>query len=761
MEQIKEVHRSHRRLHVEDKLSGRAAYGADLRRSDLMYAKGVSPGCAAGRIEEIDVSACLAVPGVAAVYTARDLPGHNGFGLFTDDEPILARDEVKFAGDVAALVVAESRQAAEEGGRRIRFSIAPVKPLLSVEEALASPRRIHPGYAGNICADKRVVKGSAAAALERADVVVEETYHTSWVEHAYLEPEVMSVLPMEGGRLEIRGAMQHPFYMRQVVCEALALPESQVVVHPDVLGGSFGGKVEISGAMAARAALAALRLGRPVLYVLSREESVAQSHKRHGIRFHVRLGASREGTLEALEVRALMDAGAYVNESPIVSWKTVTCGPGPYVLPHVSYRNTAVLTNNMVCGAMRGFGTPQAIFAMESAMNELAQRLGMSPTELRRKNFLHEGDATATSHVLRDHAVSIAGVMERAARALGFDEKFARYSRIQEGPLRRGVGVACSIRGVSFGADSEDTGRARIVPQADGTVEFMCPMMEMGQGAETVLSQICADALGLPLERVRRLQPETDRSPDTGAAGASRGTFIGGNAILQAAAALKGQIAACLGAEPVDFSQGQVLVGDRKLSWEELYRELCARGKTPDAAAAYTVPLMPWDEEHCQGDAFISYTYSCHAAEVEVDTQTGQVRVLRMTACHDAGRIVNPQMAAGQVYGGMAMGLGMALMEEVEADPRSGVIRTDNYDTYLLPTALDACPFCVEFLEHPDASSPFGAKSLGEPAMEPAPAAILGAVNHALGSAGAVRRMPADLETVFFAAHPEWRGEKE
>lgn len=762
MEPIKEVHRSRRRLQVKEKLTGRALYGADRYRPDLLYAKGVGPGCAAGHIDEIDVSGCLAVPGVAAAYTARDLPGRNGFGLFTDDEPILARDEVKFAGDVAAVVVAESPQAAEEGARRLRFSITPIEPLLSVERALASPRRIHPDYAGNICADKRVCKGDAAAALECAAVVVEADYETRWVEHAYLEPEAMSVWPLEGGRLEIRGAMQHPFYMRQVVCGALGLPESRVVVHPDVLGGSFGGKVEISAAMAARAALAVLRLGRPVLYVLSREESIAQSHKRHGIRFHVRLGASQKGKLEALEVHAQMDAGAYVNESPIVSWKTATCGPGPYVLPHVSYRNTAVLTNNMVCGAMRGFGTPQAIFAMESAMNEMAQRLGLSPTELRRRNFLHEGDATATGHVLRGHAVSIADVMERAAAALDFDGKFARYCRARTGRLRRGVGIACSIRGVSFGADSEDTGRARIIPQPDGTVEFRCPMMDMGQGADTVLTQICADALQLPMERVRRLQPETDVSPDTGAAGASRGTFIGGNAILCAAAALKGQIAACYGLEPekVSFSDGQVCLGTRRMDWQALYRRLAECGRALDAAAVYTVPPMPWDKEEGQGDAFISYTYSCHAAEVEVDMETGEVRVLRMAACHDAGRIINPQMAAGQVYGGLAMGLGMALTEEVVTDPETGVIRTDNYDAYLLPTALDACPCTVEFLEHPDGSGPFGGKSLGEPAMEPAPAAILGAVNHALGGAGTVRQMPADLETVFFAAHPEWREEQ-
>lgn len=754
---LREVHTSRERLYVQEKLTGRAVYGADLHLDRMVYAKGVCPGCASARIEAIRTEECLAVPGVLAVFTAEDLPGKNGFGLFTSDEPVLAPGIVKFAGDVVALVVAETSGAAEEGAKCVQVELTPLPAALTVEDALAGKAVINPDYPDNICADKRVVKGDASHAVEQAAVVVEETYTTSWVEHAYLEPEVMAAVPQADGRLEIRGAMQHPFYMRQVVCDALDIPLEQVVVHPDTLGGSFGGKVEISAAMAARAALAARTLGRPVLYVLSREESISQSHKRHGIRFHVRLGADSGGKLQGLEVHARMDAGAYVNESPIVSWKTVTCGPGPYEIPNVYYENQAILTNNMVGGAMRGFGTPQAIFAMESAMNELAQKLGMSPLELRRRNFLRQGSRTATDHLLEGHVVSIANVMERAAAALRFEEKYERYSRRQTGRFRRGVGIACSIRGVSFGADSEDTGRARIRLCADGTIEFMCPMMEMGQGAETVLTQICADALQLPLEQVRRRAPETDDSPDTGAAGASRGTFIGGNAILRCVEALREQIAARYHTtvEQVRFADGRVYIETRPVEWTALSRESAAL----DATAAYTVPEMPWNEETCQGDAFISYTYSCHAAEVEVDTETGQTRVLHMAACHDAGRVINPQMAAGQVSGGMAMGTGMALLESVETNPSSGAIRTDNYDTYLLPTALDVGTMDIQFEEHPDAAGPFGCKSLGEPAMEPAPAAILGAVNQALGDAGAVRRMPADLETVFFAAHPEWRGE--
>lgn len=758
-----EVHKPKQRLFVEEKLTGRAVYGADLHLPGMLYAKGVSIRCASARILGIHGEECLATEGVCGLFTAKDLPGENGFGLFARDEPVFAGDRVKFAGDVIALVVARSPEAAEAGAGKVRVDWEPLPAVLTIEDALQARAVVNPDYPDNICAKNHVVKGEAGEALDHAAWSVDETYETSWVEHAYLEPEVMAVVPLEDGRLEIRGAMQHPFYMREVVCAALNLPLERVVVHPDTLGGSFGGKVEISAAMAARAALAAQRLGRPVLYVLSREESIAQSHKRHGIRFRVHLGADTAGRLQGLEVHAMMDGGAYVNESPIVAWKTVTCGPGPYEIPNVYYENCAVMTNNMVCGAMRGFGTPQAIFAMENAMNELAQKMGISPLELRRRNLLGQGGHTGTNHCLQNHAVSIRAVMERAAEDLGFEEKYARYSRPQTGPLRRGVGIACSIRGVSFGADSEDTGRARIRLAPEGVIEFFCPMMEMGQGADTVLTQICADALGVPMEQVRRMKPETEESPDTGAAGASRGTFIGGNAIIRCVDELKGQIASAFQVprESVAFREGRVAAGeDHLVTWQALYEKFAQMGRTLDAVARYTVPRMSWQNDICQGEAFVSYTYSCHAAEVEVDTDTGRTRVLQVAACHDAGRIINPQTAAGQVSGGIAMGVGMALMEQVQTDA-GGVIRTDNYDTYLLPTALDVGNMTISFEENPDASGPFGCKSLGEPAMEPAAAAVLGAVNHALGNAGAVRTMPADIDTVFFAAHPEWKGESQ
>lgn len=758
MAKLNEVHRSHQRIHVMEKLNGGALYGADIRLPQMLYAKGVTTGYAYAEVHGIHGEDAMGVPGVRGVYTARDIPGINGFGAFCRDEPILADRYVKFAGDVVAVVVAESPESAAAGAGTVRVDLTPLKPVLTVEDALRAETVVCPAYPDNVCAFRHVVKGDAAKAMERAEVIIEESYETSWVEHAYLEPEAIVMVPTKDGGLEMRGDTQNPFFNRAVICEALELPEEKVRIRPDTQGGSFGGKCEQISAMAVRAGLAALKLKRPVCYVFTREESIHQSHKRHGIRTHIRLGADREGNLAALEARAVMDAGAYVNESPIVTWKSINCGAGPYRFPHVYYENRAVMTNNMVCGAMRGFGTPQAIFALESAMNELAQKLGMSPLELRRRNFLCEGDTTANSQVLHGHMVSIASVAQRAAEAVDFEDKFRRYSA-QTGRLRRGVGIACSMRGVSFGADSEDIGRAKLTILPDGRIEVRCPLMEIGQGVETVLTQICADGLRIPLQKVVWCQPETDESPDTGAAGASRGTFIGGNAILAAIAALKGRIASGwkTTGDAVRFEDGAVWVQGRRRTWGDVYQKL-QEHQCAAVSAAYRVPDGDWNHETCQGDAFISYVYSCHAAEVEVDTETGQVRVLQMAGCHDAGRIINPQMAAGQVTGGMAMGIGMALTEAVETNPETGVIRTSNFNSYLLPTARDTCKMTVLFEENPDVCGPFGGKSLGEPAMEPAPAAVIGAVNMALGDAGALRKLPATLEDVFFAANPAYRG---
>jgi len=753
------IHSSPSRLDADAKVEGSARYGADFVLPGMAYACGVCLKTAHARVGALETKDCLNVPGVLGVFAAADLPGTRTFGMMTPDEPIFADQEIKFYGDVVALVVAETMRAAREGAALVRAKITNLPAVMTMDEALKAGIIVSDAYPDNICSRFHLQKGDPEQGFTESDVVLERVYETSRVEHAYLEPDAIWAIPLADGRLEIKGAMQHPFYTREVTAAALSLPLERVVVHPDTLGGSFGGKVEITAAMAARAGAAALALSRPVKYVLTREESIQQRHKRHGIRFYVRIGAKRDGTLRALEIQAYMDGGAYVNESPIVCWKIATCGQGPYRIPNVMYDSHAVMTNNVPCGAMRGFGTPQAIYAMESAMNELAQSLGISPLELRRKNLLKKGDSTATDHVLDFSAVSIGDVMERAATQIDFERKYRQYSLPQVGRFRRGVGIACSIRGVSFGADALDVGRARIRLLSGGTAELFCPMMDMGQGSDTVLAQICADALKLPLERIRHIAPETDQNPDTGAAGASRGTFMGGNAILAGVEQLKSKIAQALrvSSQQVSFLDGGVLVDSEWMDYSDISDSLEEKGLSPDCTGEYTVCGLSWDHARGQGNAYISYTYSCHAAEVEVDTETGKTNLIVMSACHDAGRVIHPQMAAGQVSGGLVMGAGMALTERVELD-KNGCVVNDNLDTYLVPTSVDVGAIQISFIENPDAAGPFGSKSLGEPSMEPAPGAVLGAVNMALGDAGAIRTMPADLETVFFALHPESKG---
>lgn len=745
------------RLRVMDKLNGKAIYGDDVRVPGMTYAKGVCAGAPHARIESIQVSDCLEVPGVLGVFTAKDLPGKKGFGLFMDDEPIFPDEYIKNVHDVVAVVVAETEAAAVMGSEKVIVEYSKLPSVLSIEDALKGNMRINKEYADNLCADFQIEKGDISQGVEESDMIVDETYKTSLIEHAYLEPEVIIAIPLADGKLEIQGSMQHPFFIRQVVCETIGVALEDVVVVPNILGGSFGGKVEVCAAMAARASVAARKLGRPVKYLLSREESICQSHKRHSISFNVKLGAKATGELNFLKVDALMDAGAYVNESPIVAWKTVTCGAGPYKIPNVSYSNRAVLTNNVVTGAMRGFGTPQSIFALESAMNEMAQKLGISPLEFRRKNLLKQNDETATSHKLDFSVVSISNVLEKAAEALDFEKKYETYSKEQTGRYRYGVGIACSIRGVSFGADVADVGRARIRLNPDGTVAYFCPMMDMGQGSDTVLTQICAEALKLPIEKITYMLPETVESPDTGAAGASRGTFIGGNATLDCVRKLKQKIARnfyCYEDE-VCFKEGNVEVGSNVLTFKQIYNRFVEKAETPDCFGEYSVRELKWDHAKNQGEAYISYTYSCQAAEVKVDVGTGKTELLNMSACHDSGTIINYTTASGQVSGGMVMGAGMALIEELAIDPKTGSIVSDNLDKYLLPTAMDICPQTIIFEENADDVGPFGAKGLGEPSMEPSAAAIIGAINMALGDAGVIRSLPANLETVFFAANPD------
>lgn len=749
------INRPVKRLDVWEKVTGRAKYGADLRFEGMLYAKGVYATDPHAKIVRIDTSKAEAMQGVAAVITAKDIPGLKVIGEVMLDQYILADDKTRFFGDVVACVAAETPELAAAAAKAVEVEYAPLEGLFDTETAERSETIVTADYPHNVVATSRTCKGDAEAALQTCDVVVDTHYSTQFVEHAYIEPEAIVVVPnVEGKSLRVYGSLQNPFMVRTSVCRSLKLPMAKVDVIQAALGGTFGGKLESAEPLAIRAGLIALKTGRPVRYVLTREESIRESYKRHPFHFHIRLGASKDGTLQAMHAEAVADSGAYANWACGVIGKAAHLGPGPYRNPNVLYEAKAIATNNIHTGSMRGFGTPQAIYATENAIDELAEKLGMSPLDFRRKNALRTGDVSGTGQVLDKHKVTVLEVLNNAAAAIGYDEKYEKYNRENHGLVRRGVGIACSMRGVSIGSEGLDVSRVYIEVEEDASVLVSCGYTEQGQGLRTALAQIAAEALGCDLERITMNVADSSRAPSSGAAIASRGTFTGGHAILDAAKKIKQTIAAPLAekygipTEEIAFEGDRVRVGENMIGFDEAVAACYAVGATPAANGTFVNFPLSWDHEKCCGEAFVSYTYSCHAAEVEVDLASGKVTVLKMAGSHDAGRVINQTLACGQVYGGMVMGAGMGVLEDLGS--RKGICKNLNFDNYIIPTFMDAGENEAIMVDNPDPRGPYGAKSLGEPATEPGAAAVACAVNHALRGIGRLHDLPFDLEKVFF-----------
>ncbi|MBE3088267.1 MAG: molybdopterin-dependent oxidoreductase, partial [Chloroflexi bacterium] len=587
---------------------------------------------------------------------------------------------------------------------------------------------------------------------------------------AYLEPEAVLAIPDPDKKgVQVIGSIQNPFSTRSFVARALALDLNRVRISQSTLGGSFGGKDEVMYIMAIRAALLALKCGRPVKMVNDREDSIRESYKRHPYKLRYKVGATRQGKLTAMEIQILADAGAYAAQSPFVIWRSTVEATGPYEIAAVSTDVTAVYTNNTYTGAMRGFGSPQVIFAVESLMDELAAELGIDPVELRRRNLYRQGSITATNQVLDGHTVSLEEVLDRTLAAIEWnpvdrgDTEPAPTPMVADPEQRRGLGLALSFRGCSLGAEGLDFSTARCSLEPDGSVLLALGISENGAGQRTVFAQIAAQTLGLPLERIRILEADTYLVPDSGPTVASRGTLMGGNAVLKAAATLRAHLQQ-VGGTAFGFPPSEVRITPDGLAglegqimgWGLLVQAAHRQGVPLDVSATFQAPAVDWEEERGQGKVYFTYVYACQAVEVEVDTATGRVRVLRVAAAHDMGRAINPQMVLGQIYGGVAMGLGYALLEEVEL--HQGETRTLNFDTYELPTTVDMPQVIPIVVENPDPAGPYGAKSLGEPTNELLAAAVANAIANATGRR--IRELPCDLERVLLGTSLRERREK-
>ena len=714
------------RVDAQAKVTGAALFPGDFTMPDMLHAKILFAGRPHARILSILTSQAEAAPGVVAVFTAGDVPV-NEYGLQTPDQPVLCgpgssrpgADVVRFVGDQVALVVAETERAAAHARDLIRVEYQDLPVLTDPFEALKPdapplhPRRqpsaIHPELRteGNLICHHQIRKGDMEAGWAAADVIVAGEYHTPSQEHAYLQPEAGLAYVDEEERVTVVAAGQWTWEDQQEIAHALDLPPEQVRVIYPAIGGAFGGREDMSVQIVL--ALAARQLRRPVKIAWSREESILGHCKRHPIWFHCKWGATRAGRLVAAEVRAVADGGAYCyTTNKVLGNVAVTC-TGPYEIPNVRVDVDGVYTNNPPGGAFRGFGAPQAIFAAEMQMNKLAQKLEMDAVELRMKNLLRQGSLTAMDTPLPG-GVSLVEVTEKCAHAANWQhtaqgwQKPTLHDEAQQ-TTRTGVGLAVALKNIGFSFGYQENCWARIELHGDTEIEkavIYIGSADVGQGSHTVIRQMAAQALNLPSERVRVVAADTATSPgSSGSVSASRMTFMAGNAVRGTAAAALAR-------------------------WRDEERPAVAEH-------TYLAPkTTPFDPETGHGLPNFAYGYVAQAVEVEVDIETGQLRILRVVCADDVGRAINPRLVEGQIEGGIVQAVGWATCENFIVE--GGHVLTPHLSVYLIPTIADV-PEQVEsiIVEQPDPRGPWGARGMGEMPFLPLAPALVAAVHDATG----------------------------
>jgi len=722
------------------KATGAALFAADYRFPNMLHARVLRSAHAHARVLRIDTSRARAAPGVVAVLTAADVPGSKNHGVARNDWPVLAPvgDVVRYRGDALAVVVAETEAQAGAALDLVAVNYEPLPAIFSPEEARQPDApHLHPG--GNLLKHTHVERGDVDAAFARSDVVIEQVYHTPATDHAFLEPEAAVAVPEDGGvyrtGVTVYAGSQIPFKDRAQVAASLALPLEKVRIVQPAVGGAFGGKEDIAGQI--HAALAAVVTGRPVKLVYTRQDSLRYHPKRHATTIRYKTGATRDGRLLAVEVEILGDTGAYASLGEFVMARTATHAAGPYDVPNVRIDSYALYTNNPPAGALRGFGVPQACFACETQMDILAERLGIDPLELRRRNAVRVGSTIATGQVLRE-SVGLLETIERVAEAMCVEQA---VSLPHDPGKRRGWGVACAFKNVGLGGPLPDSAGADVELTTDGRCIVRAGAAEIGQGLPAVLAQVAAQELGVPYERVQVILADTGQTLDGGATTASRQTFVTGNAVRLAAIrvreSLAGAVAEELGAPPdtLTFADGlvygsrQSVSGGRALTLAEAVVLAHREGRSTREQVVYTAP--PTVDVETPGDTHFVYGYGTQAAQVEVDLETGQVRVLRVIAAHDVGRAINPLGVEGQLEGGVLMGLGYALTEELELS--EGRVVNDTFARYKVP-GIDQRPHIVPIIVAcPAAAGPYGAKGVGEITSIPTTAAITNAIHAAIG----------------------------
>jgi len=732
------------RLDGQNKVDGTEIFGADEIPIGALVVHAIRSPYQRARFSFGDLDAFVAAhPGIHRVLTAKDIPGENRYGVIPRfaDQPVFAKVEARFRGEAVAAVVgeAEAIEALDYANFPVAWEQLPV--LTTIAAALApDAERIHPGRENNVLVRGRVVRGDVERALAEADVVMEDEYETGFIEHAYIEPEA-GFARRVNDQIEIQACTQAPYMDRADIAQILGIAPEAVRIIPTAVGGGFGAKLDLS--VQPFVALAAWHLRQPVRMVYSRSESIISTTKRHPSHIRLRVGANRDGKLTAMDFAADFNTGAYSSWGPTVAARVPVHASGPYCVPHYRALTRAVHTHLVPTGAFRGFGVPQTAIAQEQLYDDLADRLGIDRLEFRILNALDNQTPTVTGQVLGE-GVGIRACFEAlrprwaAARA-----EAAAFNTRTSGPVRRGVGIA----GMWYGCGNTslpNPSTIRVGLKADGRVALHQGAVDIGQGSNTIVTQICADALGAPIDRFDLVSGDTSITPDCGKTSASRQTFVTGKAAYLAGAELRRAILRLSDAcdcAVIEFENGAVTI---KEDGKQRVFSLCdlpldKNGYVLAGEATFDPPTSVLDENG-QGKPYAVYGFGAHLAEIAVDAELGTVRVLKITAAHDVGRAINPTLIEGQIEGGAAQGLGMALMEEFF--PGKG----ENLHDYLIPSAGDIPPVESILIEDPSPIGPFGAKGIGEQAVIPTAPAILNAIHDAIGVR--VRRLPATPDRI-------------
>ncbi len=735
---------------AREKVLGAAVFAADIdlgrplvllaRRSDHSHAL----------IRQIDVAAALAIDGVKGVFTARDIPGVNLLGIINKDQPLLADDKVRSRADAVALVVAESQAVAEQAAEAISIDYQPLPALFEPLEALAEGAPpIH--KKGNLLLTRVVRRGDVDSAFAAAASLIEKEYETGFIEHNYLEPDAGIGHVDADGTLVIYASTQNPHYDHKEVVGLLDLPDEKVRIIQAATGGGFGSKLDLNVQGFIGLALHHLgHLGRPVRYIYSREEAYLATSKRHPFRIRMTTACDRSGRLTAMRVRAVCNTGAYGSYGIAVASRAAVHATGPYAIDNVDVEVQCVYTNATYCGAMRGFGAPQMALAHESQIDLHAEELHIDPLAMRTMNALQVGATSSTGQIL---TASIGYRQCLEAVAPYYRQACDHWLPAPTLPhRRRGVGLGGMWYGIgNTGVQNPSTARIEMAP--DGSVTLFTGCADIGQGSTTVLSQIAAEILGLSPEAIRMVVADTKYTTSAGATSASRQTYISGNAVANATR----NLANVLLTEAVNrlrapknsllFSGGEIVVASKpevRVAMATLARRIHDKGGTLSWQGFFDPETVPLDPQTGEGVPYATYAFACHLAEVEVDTLTGEVHVARVVAAHDVGRAINPASVVGQICGGVAMGVGFALMEEFEQG------RTESMKDYHIPTAADMPEVVPIIIEAAEPSGPFGAKGVGEPALIPTAPAIVNAISAALNRR--IYALPASLERVLAAS---------